>query len=275
MTTNRIKRWRAYSALICCILTVVCNTKGYCQPGDQNSFALFLRSGLIQQTSTDHLLNYYHYSGKAVPLVIDGVYFRRQHLFVLNILYQSATLNPDNINEMYYESNHVRHKEGELKLEYFYKFTKNDKPVSTFVGISNGSSIVTQHENYKNLLSADAEGYRESYAAAAWSLSPALMINIQLKNQNVSIKGTYSILNYTARPEDNFVKQLDLPDTPDWNWYGPAKYKNTFLSCVYQYRIFNKTTIAAEYNMVFRIYDLPDDYRYLRHSFLLGLNKTF
>ena len=89
------------------------------------------------------------------------------------------------------------------------------------------------------------------------------------------LKVTYAMLNYAARPDDNFVKQLDLPTTYQLNWYTPANYTSTFLSCLYQHEIYKHAGITAEYNVLYRKYTSADDYRYLRHSFLLGLYKTF
>jgi len=250
------------------------NITGYCQ-SDQRSFTLSLKSGLIRQTTIDHLLNYYNYSGKTAPLVLDGFYFSKQHLFVFNLLYQSATLYPDNVNDTYYEYNYVLHKEGEVKLEYFFTITKKDRPFSAYVGISNTSFFVTQQENYKNLLSSNGEGYRESYALSPLNLSPSVMMNVRMKSHNIMIKAAYALLNYTGRPDDNFVKQLDWPTTHQWNWYGPSEYKNIFLSGIYAYRIFRKAGITADYNFLYRRYNSTADYRYLRHSFLLGFYKTF
>lgn len=265
----------AKTIVFCCILAVNCSTPGYGQRSDQNNFTLSVRSGLVNQTTTDHLLNRYNYSGGLMPFALDGLYSRYQHLFVFTALYQSGTLEPNNINRTYYEFNYVRHKEGELKLEYYHEITKSGKPFSAYVGISNSSSIVKQQEAYKNLLSSSADGYRKSFALSAISLSPALMMNVRMKKHDITVKGAYAILEYTVRPDDNFIKQLGLPETDHRVWYGPAKFKRAFFSCMYQYRFLEKTGITVEYNIRYRTYASQDHNRYFSHSFLLGLFKSF
>lgn len=260
--------------LLIIFLLVACKLI-YGQHTQQNKVSVYVKSGLIQQTTNDRLLNYYNYSGNAMAFSLYGSYVRNKNLLTLNLLHQTTKLYPINLINNYYAYNYIQHRDTELKLEYFREMTKLNNYIVAYIGVENISHITLQKETYKSLLFNNAEEIRKSYDVSAISLSPMLLVNFRLKKNNLILKTGCSLLHYAARPDDNFVKQTGLENKIHWNLFWPKEYKSILFSATYQYEISNAFGVMAEYNILYRTYSSFNDYKYLRYSYLLGVGKTF
>lgn len=258
------------------IVMIVFKTFLYGQGSEKNSVTFNVRSGMIQQTTNDRLLNYYSYSGNAtIPISLSGSYRVNKNFFALNLLYYTARLNPLRLPDHSYEYNYIEHRDAEFKLEYFREVVKFKNYIQGYIGLENSSYFAEQTQNYSGLF-YPAEGFRKSYDASIINLSPMISVNFRLKKNSLIIKAGYSLLQYAARPDDDYVKQIGLHNVFHWSLYNPEQYKRIFFSAVYQYEISNGFGIALEYTMLYRTYTSSGNYyKYLRNSWLLGVFKTF
>src|ERR1035437_4009054 len=160
------------------LLFVTGGTLVYSQQEKQSLFSIFVASGLIQNTTTDGKLNYYNYSGNTImPLNVSGSCLYNKSLFTVNIFFNKAKLQPNNLPVNYYTYNNIEHINASLNIEYFKQIADVNSNIQVFIGIKNSSSITMQQENYKNILYSNAEGFRKSYSLSAISLSPVLQLN--------------------------------------------------------------------------------------------------
>jgi hypothetical protein len=251
-------------------------TSIYSQDEKHYKFSIYFSSGIIQHTTNDPLLNFYNYSGNTIgPINLSGSFCNNKNFFILNYFYNKAKLNPDNMSNNYYIYNYIKHWDEELDLEYFRQIAKFNQYIQIYIGLRNSSYCTIQEENYKNVLYSNAEGIRKSYTVSAICLSPMLLFRFTLKKSNLIIKTGYSLLHYTARPDDNYVKQTGLNGPYHWSLYSVKTCKDFMLSIFYQYQLFNNFGVTAGYNISYRSFSSPDEYKYLRYSFLAGMFKTF
>ena len=241
----------------------------------QNSITISMRSGLQEQITTDQLLNYYTYRKESsIPVLLDGLYSRGKNIFALSAFYQSSRLLPDHLEQTSYTYNYLRHWETTIRFDYFHKLIDHDF-LTVAAGISTSSNMVTQEQHYKSLLLNGAEGFRKSYDIAISSLSPSLLISFNFKKSNLWIKGYYTLAHLAARPDDGYVKQIGLKNSLQWKWYSPREYRNNFLCIGFRHLFGQSIGMIAEYEVAYRSYTGRDKYRYLRHSCLAGIFKTF
>ncbi|WP_207426669.1 hypothetical protein [Pedobacter sp. SYSU D00535] len=252
-----------------------CRIHSYAQQGAQNTMSLYVRTGFIQQTTHDQLLNYHNYAGNAVPINLYAWYVKSKNFITLNLHYQAARLEPVDLTDNYYAYNYIQHRDTELALEYFREIARPGNYLQAYIGIQSSSHLTLQRQDYKSLLYGDSDEFRKSYAISALSFSPALLINLSLQKNDLTFKAGHSLLHYAARPDENYVKQTGLDSKMNWKVYGLKEYKNTFFAAVYKYEISRGFGVMAEYAATYRRYSADSEYKYLRFSYLVGVGKTF
>jgi hypothetical protein len=246
----------------------------FAQEEHSDKFVLSVASGLAQYTTTDHLINDYNYSGSAkISIYTAARYLRNKNYISINIRYNSAKLQPENIPNNYYTYNYIKQRETIIDFEYAREILTLGSYLQIFIGLGNSSYSSVQQEYYKNLLYSAAEGSRKSYDLSGLNLSPMILFNFSLKQHNVLIKTGYSLLHYASRPSDNYVKQIGLSNYYQWNFYSPKDFKNVQLTVLYQYKITDSWGINAICNLNYRKY--YNDYKSLQNSYMLGFFKTF
>ena len=247
-----------------------------CQQTKQKIFNLKASTGLASYKINDRLLNYYNYSGLSfLPINIVGEYIYAKNLFVMDLYNNKSKLTPQDIQTAYYTENYIKQWDAHLKIEYYRNILVMDKNIEIYAGISNNSNVSSQEEYYSNLLFEYAKGYRKTYRLSLLDISTNVLINIRYNKSFLRLKSGYSLINYSARPDDNFVKQFGIQDASIWKFSTPENHVGLEFSIFYQLNSWEKTGITAEYNFLYNSFYSPISLRYLKMLFLIGINKTF
>jgi hypothetical protein len=245
------------------------------QQEEQHKFNLSAGIGYALYTTYDPILNYYTYSGSSfLPISLSGEYHSNQNLFFINIFSNNAEIKPRNIRNDLYEHNYIRQWNADLNLEYYREIARIQKYIRVYAGCANNSFVILQEEFYNNLLFEYGEGYRKSYTLTPFCVSANLLMQIDYNKNFLRLKTGYTVLNLSARPDDNFVKQFGVNDAATWKFYIPGNHAGLRFSLYYQYNYWPKTGITAEYNFCYQSFSSPADFKYLRMLFLIGINTS-
>lgn len=251
-------------------ISIVCG-----QGTDQAEWTISGQSGWVHLATIDHLINYYTYAGTARwPVSLEASYDRQNDYLVGTFFYQTVGLEPASFPENYYAYNHIQHTEGSMQFAYYRKLLQGNQFFSIYAGLSTLLYVAFQEERYQSLLAYDAGGYRRSYDLSKYSLAPTVLGRYHLKKHRLQLQASYALVSCNARPEDLYVNEQHPSTSYPSKWYGGAAYKNVRLAATYRYRVGHTLGVTAAYGFSYRTYAAEGD-RYLRHTVMMGLYKTF
>lgn len=85
-----------------------------------------------------------------------------------------------------------------------------------------------------------------------------------------------SCLTFSARPDDNFVKQFLMEEAgQEWKIYAGSNYFTFNCTIGYHFEIINNLNLLLEYNYNYNEYSYSDECKYKRELFLIGIEKCF
>jgi hypothetical protein len=256
------------------VLYLTTNIHVLCQ-AKERKFDIGISTGYVASKTSDRLLNYYTYTGKAFfPINLEGMFLKHNNLCLINLNFSYLKAYPDHLNKTLYEYNEVKNIYAGLNLEFYKSIISINNIIRIFIGVANSSYVAMQEEDYKNLLYDFAKGYRKSYDLSIINLSPNLLLYCNFNKNSIRIKTGYTLVNLSSRPTDNYTKQLDLGNELHWNTYFPNQYKNFQFSVLYQFNFSKKIDVISEYKVFFHSYD-TEAYKNFQNSFLIGISKKF
>jgi hypothetical protein len=253
------------------VVVVTIEFSAYSQNKPEKEWKITIDGGYSRTTTSDELINYYNYSGHSFRnLKFVGSYKTHRHLLEAQLFVTRSKLYPVNNNPLYYEYNYLDRMAGELRLSYFYSIMKRQSQFSLFAGFSNSSLYSLQHQYYHSLLYSVGLEQRQSYLLSPVNLMPAVALKYIKGKTAVETSFGYSIFNWSARPNDNYVKQIEVDYKAYWRMSFPSQFTNLRYSIMgnYQLKSFGLSLgYELEYNSV-------RDFKSLQNMVLAGIKLT-
>jgi hypothetical protein len=232
-----------------------------------------LYSGMVQNTTSNRLLNYYTYSGADfMPLLLAINYKTDKSLYTLSLHYNKSRLKPVDIEKSYYPHIYLDQSDFEYDLAYYRKVISKSRYLSFYVGISNNSYFVTQKQYYENQLFDNTLRYRKAYTYS-FNFSPGILMDFIYNRHKIEITTSYSLINVLSYPDDNYVKQIGFENQHKWT-ISLLKDPGFDLSAAYKYSVTSSIDIIAQYNVSYFSVSSPES-KYLQELYLVGIAKTF
>jgi hypothetical protein len=254
---------------LCLIPNIVLNS----QNNDQQKLEIAIKTGFTQYTTTDQLLNYYNYKGySGIPVNIQTKFETNHFLYSLSVFYHKSKLNPINANDYLYDYNYVKFLNLSFDLDIFYQITNN--VIKIYLGARNNLYSVVQEENFKSLLYYNVEK-RKSYDFSLYNFSPSILLACKINKSKIQLKAGLVLLNLSARPDDNFIKQTGYKSDFGLQVLSLKKYTSSQFEFKYTYMLNHEFSLVGEFQLDYRSFRNTDNYRYLQKSFLIGVSKTF
>ena len=228
-------------------------------------------SGWGANTVSDFLLNRYHYSGSSLlHFKVFASAEKLKHHFTIQCAANKLTLDPNHINETYYEYNYLDKATAELFFSYLYLLLDREK-FKLWAGGGNVSFFSAQDEFYRSNLYPFGLNHRKSYLLSPVNLMPLLSVDYLTGNNFFRLAAGYAIVNISARPDDLYVKQIDFEGSRDWNAYLADDFSAIRYTLVYQHR-FGILDVALSYETS---YYQVSSFKNLHHIVSAGLVISF
>lgn len=227
--------------------------------------------GWSRNIISDPLLNYYNYSGNSfLNFKLDASRYKVKQHFSFQFTFNKSDLSPDNLNSLLYEYNYMEWSAGELAISYLHVVMRRSKNIQISVGGGNTSFYSVQGEFYRNILYPYGLGHRKSYVISPLNLMPLLSVDYTFGKSAFDTVFGYAITNISARPDDNYVKQVGGDNNNSWNIYFPGKFSSIRYSLRYQYS-FRKIQLSAEYEWLYNSIDGMRGFKSLRRMLMAGV----
>gem|GEM_PF-2621459 len=240
-----------------------------------NQWQVGVSTGISQFKSTDQLLNSYTYKGIIPAVQLNGGYKTGKNQFRISLFSSIGQTSPIDINQQLYDYNYLRVRNFTLVLKYYREVFHSNK-LRLHLGIGYRSNLHYQTEYYKNNLYDYGRGFRKSFAFSATSVSFNSVLTYQPNGKNVfELQAWYAPLSFSARPIDNYVKQLGYSTKPKWELLGGQHYVACQFSFIYKRRIGATLDLKLEGKTRFQYYNYQDRCAYLSNMILLGVEKRF
>ena len=235
---------------------------------------LIFGSGISKLLSTDQLLNYYNYkSDICIPFSLKYSFSINKNLLIIESDYLRSKSYPVNIKNTYYKYNYIKNQQIGLSIAYFRNVSRFHK-LQVFAGLSYTVNYIGQSEYFDNILYDFGEGAKKSYDLSIFNLSPTMSVKYSIERSTLCAQIRYSPFTLSARPDDNFVKQMGQGKYC-LIFYTPANYLGFLYSLAYHFRIKEKFGVFAEYVFQYSSYNADRDHKYSQNMLLTGISKSF
>ena len=248
------------------------------QNSDEANKELTFGSGCGFFSSFDELLNYYQYKGViAFPLYLKSQFRYNKNNYGIHIQYSRSEIEPENINALFYDYNSIDYSRFFLMFNYNREVCTLYNKLFLQLGVTSYLDFVFQTEKYKSRLAESGKGIRKSRFFSVLNLSPEINFLYCFNDKNrFSCSSYYTLFSYIARPDDDYVKQLNKEsENYDWHIYSAERIKTGQLMFVYNRSISHDLSIDLEYIQQITHYLNIDEFWYTNRMILLGITKTF
>jgi hypothetical protein len=258
-------------SLLLTLIVVAAPAIIYCQNVPRPLWKVGISGGWGRTTTSDLMLNHYKYSGDSfLNLNLHGSLYKMKHGFHFQLAFNKATLNPGNIRDIYYDYNYSDRSMAELTISYLYTVLKYRRHFQISVGGCNASLYSVQHEFHRNLLYPYGLGHRKAFVASPVTLMPLVSLDYTFEKTALNAVFGYGIANVSARPDDNYVKQIGMDHGRHWNLYFPNKFSGFRYSLRYQYT-YRKIAATIGYEVLYNSIDEVAGFKSLQKMILTGI----
>jgi hypothetical protein len=240
-------------------------------------FTIGLSTGIVGNISMDRHLNYYTYRGISYfPINLKISNQNNKNQLIINLRGSHAQLNPEGLNDIFYEYNYIKQWDALLSVEYLRDIFSIDHKFRFLVGIMYESWVTGQKELYSNLLYNYSKGYRSSFDLSLFSLGSDVAFSCLLNKNKFYCQVNYLLFTMACRPDDNYVKQTEVKiKALKLKPYLPGKYSETQVSLLYQRTLSSQYDLTFQYILRFRGYPPPEEAKFMEKVLLIGISKSF
>ncbi|MEH0153378.1 hypothetical protein V6R21_04490 [Limibacter armeniacum] len=245
--------------------------------GQVTSKSLGISGGKSYLNTYDQLLNRFSYSGNSSwTFGLKGEWQNRQSIMAIDLEATSGKIAAAITDSPLYEYNFIRLQQWVLAFTYLREIPLPFQHFQTYIGLGYQTGYLSQEQHYKNLLYTYGEGYRKSYCVSLGSLSLNLVSKYHFKQKNtLTLGASYSLISLVARPDDNYVKQLNQEDEPEWHWFSVKDGQTYQLDITYSRLLTQHLGITLGFHSSQEQYHYRDKLVIRSTSLLVGVQKFF